>query len=89
MSTDFIVYHAAIGRNSQLAPSAILLISSGAGRRLRFLASQASTPQPAKLQIQALFDSVVASVRRDRNAKRVAADMLCSIGSSSASAAGP
>ena len=44
---------------------------------------------PAKIQIQAFFDSLIASARRDRHAKRVAADMLGSFGSSSASAVDP
>ena len=71
-----LLYFQAIGCIAQLAPSASQLKSSGVGRRLRFLADNESTPMPAKLQIQAIFDSVVASMRRERHAKRVAADML-------------
>jgi hypothetical protein len=76
LSDNFVVDFPAIGRISQLAPSASLLKSSGAGRRLRCLAELATTPMPAKVQIRAIFDSLVASVRRERHAKRVAADML-------------
>ena len=76
MSDDFVVYFPAIGRISQLAPSASLLKSSGAGRRLRSLAELATTPMPAKVQIRAIFDSLVALVRRERRSKRVASDML-------------
>jgi hypothetical protein len=87
MSDDFPVYHAAIGRIASMAPAARLPSSSGAGKRLRYLLSHLDTPQPSKLQIQALFASVVASVRRERQAKRVAADMLGSTCSASASVA--
>jgi hypothetical protein len=87
MSDVFPVYHAAIGRIASMAPTAKLLSSSGAGKRLRYLLSHPETPQPSKLLIQAMFNSVVALVRRERHAKRVAADMLGSTCAASSSIA--
>jgi hypothetical protein len=78
MSDEFPAYHAAPGRLSSMAPTAKWLASSGAGKRLRALLSHPQTPQPSKLLIKAIQQSVVAEVQRGRRAKGVAADMLCS-----------
>ena len=78
MSDDFILYHAALGRLSSMAPTAKWLASSGAGKRLKALVSPPQTPRPSKMLIQAIHQSVVSEVQRGRRAKGVAADMLCS-----------
>jgi hypothetical protein len=75
-SSSFVQYFDAVGRIAKLAPSVAELKSSGAGPRLRALLSNVSTTMPVKIQIQTIFDSVVAAVQRERHAKRVAADMI-------------
>jgi len=78
MSDNFSLYHAALIRVSTLSPTSKWLASSGAGKRLKALVSHPQTPQPSKMLIQAIHQSVVADVQRGRRAKGVAADMLCS-----------
>jgi hypothetical protein len=53
---------------------------------MRALLQSESTPLPVKIQIQAIFDSVVEAMQRERQSKRVAADMIGGSAASNSSA---
>ena len=76
MSDCWSLYHGALTRLSSMGPTAKWLRSSGAGTRLAALLTHPQTPQPSKLLIQAIHQSVVAEVRRVRRSKDVAAHLL-------------